>query len=226
MQESNNPSSVNLQNKLFQRIHHPWLDQPLDLDLPSLEALVPPSKLLLTRDQFDESNPLKSDFESAKTQHSWVNIPPSLLASVTTLHTHLSSALYAHYESQFENAHRLFALETSVDRLVSQLTQSNHDCRKALVAIMSQIQERLRGIEVRADVRAKEVDLTIERAQRNTDNLVNEIMRTAQDCKIEVTQIDAKVDKMFAEVTKMTAEIDNHIEVLKTKMVTRFNDSD
>lgn len=38
MQEGN---PVNLQGKLFQRIHHPWLDSPLDLDLPSFEPQQP-----------------------------------------------------------------------------------------------------------------------------------------------------------------------------------------
>jgi hypothetical protein len=59
---------------------------------------------------------------------------------------------------------------------------NNQDCRRALVAMMNQIQERLKGIEMRADIRAKEVDNNIDKAQKKTDNLVNEIMRQAQDC--------------------------------------------
>jgi hypothetical protein len=50
------------------------------------------------------------------------------------------------------------------------------------VAIMNQIQERLKGIEMRADIRAKEVDINVDKAQRKTDGLLNEIMRQAQDC--------------------------------------------
>ena len=67
-------------------------------------------------------------------------------------------------------------------RLATQLTMSNQDCRKALVAMMNQIQERLKGMEMRADIRGKEVDINIDKAQRKTDNLLNEIMRQAQDC--------------------------------------------
>ena len=37
-------------------------------------------------------------------------------------------------------------------------------------------------MEMKSDVRAKEVDINIDKAQRKTDNFVNEIMRQAQDC--------------------------------------------
>jgi hypothetical protein len=47
MQEAN---PVNLQGKLFQRIHHPWLDSPLDLDLPSFEPKQPTIQTLLERE--------------------------------------------------------------------------------------------------------------------------------------------------------------------------------
>ena len=80
---------------------------------------------------------------------------------------------------------------------------------------MNQIQERLKGIEMRADVRSKEVDINIEKAQRKTDNLVNEIMRQAQDCKQEVSHMDAKVDKLFQDVTRIVGDTNTSVDSLR-----------
>ena len=81
--------------------------------------------------------------------------------------------------------------------------------------MMNQIQERLKGMEMRADIRAKEVDMNIDKAQRKTDNLLNEIMRQAQDCNQQVAYMDAKVDTLYKDVTRIVGDTNISVDSLR-----------
>lgn len=61
---------------------------------------------------------------------------------------------------------------------------------------MGQVQDRLRGIEIRSEGKIREIEAAVEQASRKNENLLNEIMRQAQDCKDEVAQNDVKVTRM------------------------------
>jgi hypothetical protein len=61
---------------------------------------------------------------------------------------------------------------------------------------MGQVQDRLRGIEIRSEGKIRDIEAAVEQASRKNENLLNEIMRQAQDCKHEVAHIDVKVTRM------------------------------
>jgi len=120
----------------------------------------------------------------------------SLQSSLQTLQSHLGTLLYSQYTSQHGYETRLFTLETTIKSLTRQLTQSNEDCRRSLFALMGQVQDRLRGIEIRSEGKIRDIEAAVEQASRKNENLLNEIMRQAQDCKDEVAHIEVKVTRM------------------------------
>ena len=77
---------------------------------------------------------------------------------------------------------------------------------------MQQIHDRFHSLDIRFEARTRDLGTALERGQRLMDNKVSEIMRTAQDCKMEVGHIDGKVDRLQAEVRATIGQVSDRVE--------------